>query len=152
MTLPAPEIEFLASISGPELHVRLRDLHQQGWSLASLANSLTPPRPRATVHYWIANCHTPTPAHHPSTYPPPPPLRASRAISPNVPPEIRPKLQYLASLSRRHRAKQRPDSPQALASAELTDLALQLRSQGIPTAKIAQAAGISYRAMHKRLS
>lgn len=152
MTLPAPELEFLASVSGQELHVRLRDLHHAGWSLASLASSLVPARPRATVHYWIANCHAPTPANHPPTYPPPPPERATRSISPNGPPDMRPRLRYLASLSRRHRAKQRPDSPQALASAELTDLALQLRSQGVPTAKIAQAAGISYRAMHKRLS
>jgi DNA invertase Pin-like site-specific DNA recombinase len=69
-----------------------------------------------------------------------------------VPPHLRLKLRQLAVLAQRNRAKIRPDSPQALASKELTELARTLRRQGVPTTAIANAAGISYRAMHRRLT
>jgi hypothetical protein len=150
--LPAPEREFLASLPRNHLAIRLRDLNKAGWSLHSLSQSLTPPRPKTTVHYWIANSHAPTPSHFPATYPPPPTQRAVRAVAPAVPPHLRARLRELAVLAARNRAKIRPDAPQARASHELTELARVLRSQGIPTAEIAKAAGISYRAMHRRLS
>lgn len=150
--LPTSEREFLATLPRNHLAIRLRDLNKAGWSLHALANSLAPTRPRTTVHYWISNAHAPTPSHFPPTYPPPPAQRAVRAVSPTVPPHLRPRLRELAQLAARNRAKIRPDAPQARASAELTELARLLRSQGIPTAAIAQAAGISYRAMHRRLS
>jgi hypothetical protein len=150
--LPASEREFLAGLPRNHLSIRLRDLNKAGWSLHALANSLTPPRPRTTVHYWISNSHAPTPASFPPAYPPPPPQRAIRAVAPTVPPHLRPRLRELARLAARNRAKIRPDAPQARASAELTEIAHLLRSQGVPTAQIAEAAGVSYRAMHRRLS
>jgi len=150
--LPPPEREFLASLSRPLLAIRLRDLNKAGWSLHALANSLEPPRPKTTVHYWISNATAPTPTYFPSTYPPPPSQRAMRPVSPSVPPHLRPRLKELAQLAQRNRAKIRPDAPQARASVELTELARLLNQKGIPTAAIAEAAGISYRAMHRRLT
>jgi hypothetical protein len=44
------------------------------------------------------------------------------------------------------------NSPQSKANIQLTLLAKQLRSQGVPTAEIANAAGVTYRAMAKRLA
>lgn len=151
-SLPPREQEFLATLPRPQLVLRLRDLNKAGWSLHTLATSLNPPRPRTTVHYWISHATAPTPPTFPPIYPPPPSQRSIRPVSPAVPPHLRHKLRQLATLAQRNRARIRPDSPQALASQELTELALSLRSQGVPTTEIAKAAGISYRAMHRRIS
>ena len=51
-----------------------------------------------------------------------------------------------------YRAKTPANSPTALANAELTRLAVSLRRQGVPTADIASAAGVSYRAMARRIT
>jgi hypothetical protein len=152
VTLPPPERKFLASLPRPHLAIRLRDLNKAGWSLHALANSLDPVRPKTTVHYWISNATAPTPAHFPSVYSPPPSQRAMRPVSPAVPPHLRPRLRELAQLAQRNRAKIRPDAPQARASTELTELARLLHQKGVPTAAIADAAGVSYRAMHRRLT
>lgn len=151
-TLPLREREFLASLPRPQLALRLRDLNKAGWSLHALATALTPERPKTTVHYWISNATAATPPLFPPIYPPPPSQRNIRPISPAVPPHLRSRLRTLAVLAQRNRARIRPDAPQATASRELTDIAKNLRAQGIPTAAIAEAAGISYRAMHRRIS
>lgn len=150
--LPPAEREFLATLSKSQLAIRLRDLNKAGWSLLSLAKSLSPERPKTTIHYWISNAVSPTPLTFPATYPPPPAQRSVRPVSPTVPPHLRPRLRELAQLAQRNRAKIRPDAPQARASLELTELARLLHRQGVPTAAIAEAAGISYRAMHRRLT
>lgn len=150
-TLPEAERAFLATLPKTHLAIRLRDLNKAGWSLQDLGKSLEPPRPKTTIHYWITNSHSPTPSNFPATYPPPPAQRAVRAVSPTVPAHLRPRLRELAVLAVRNRAKIRPDAPQALASTELTNLTRLLKSQGVPTAAIAEAAGVSYRAMHKRI-
>lgn len=75
-----------------------------------------------------------------------------RSISPGVPPDMKPRLKELSALAQRYRAKTASDSPLALANDELTAVAKTLRSMGVPTAAIAEAAGVSYRAMARRLS
>jgi hypothetical protein len=75
-----------------------------------------------------------------------------RSISPSVPPELKPQLKQLADLSKRYRAKTPTDSPLAVANRELTTLAKQLKDRGVPAADIAEAAGVTYRAMARRLS
>ena len=75
-----------------------------------------------------------------------------RSVSPGVPPDMKPRLKELATLARRYRARTMPDSPLAQANRDLTAMAIALRSMGVPTAAIAEAAGVSYRAMARRLS
>lgn len=65
---------------------------------------------------------------------------------------MRPRLKQLSDLAKRYRAKTSPNSPLAVANDELTAIARTLRSMGVPTAAIAEAAGVSYRAMARRLS
>jgi hypothetical protein len=65
---------------------------------------------------------------------------------------MRQRLQDLSKLAKRYRAKTSPDSPFSQANSELTAVANTLRSMGVPTADIAKAAGVSYRAMARRLS
>ena len=160
-TLPSDEIRFLEALPTSDMHSRLAFLHRQGWSLASLARSLTPPRPKTTLHYWIRNAPTPKEQRRPAPVPPTHTLMSAlpvlrgvkvRSISPKVPPDIRPRLRELAQLSRRYRAKTPSTSPTAQANRELTQLALQLHSHGVPTSEIAAAAGLTYRAVARRIS
>lgn len=159
--LPHDEVTFLESLPIHQMHARLAMLHQSGWSLSQLASSLNPPRPKTTVHFWIRNSvcdpalsRRPTPA-------PPLPLTAlvpsartprTRSISPKVPPALAPRLAELSITARRYRAKTPQASPIAQANRELTELALNLRRSGVSTADIARAAGVSYRAMARRIA
>ena len=157
-TLPHDELVFLASLDEESRYARFKALWQNGWSLASIGLSLTPVRPKTTIHFWISKAPeqtqfrpVPTPPEITPAKNAPAPTRL-RAVSPTVPPDLRPKLKELAELAQRYRARCSPSSPQALANEELTTIARTLRSMGVPTVDIAEAAGVSYRAMAKRLS
>lgn len=161
--LPESEISYLASLSPEQQRWRMRDLHlKAGWSLSAIGQSLPQPRPKTTIHYWVTNAdpaHAPAPDADPpmpiptatAVLPIPAPTRI-RTISPRVPPDLRPRLAHLGSLARRYRAKTPASSPAAIANRELNELAARLRDSGVPTADIAEAAGISYRAMARRLA
>lgn len=160
-SLPQDEMRFLESLQLPDMHARLAHLHAHGWSLASIARSFSPPRPKTTVHYWIRNA--PSPSEQRRSVPPPPintimhaiPVIKSpkvRSISPKVPPNMRPHLRELAQVSRRYRAKTPPHSATAQANQKLTQLAVQLHSHGVPTSDIAAAAGLTYRAIARRIA
>lgn len=62
------------------------------------------------------------------------------------------RIKELSVLSRRYRAKTAPDSPLALANRELTEIALTLYHRGVPAAEIAKVAGVTYRAMARRIA
>jgi hypothetical protein len=158
--LPEDEIRFLSGLSEQLLKERIRALWESGWSLAVIANSLKPVRPKSTVHFWVQNTAS-TPQRRPIPPTPPKSLTTTaplsdtpitRSISPGVPAELKPRLKQLADLSRRYRAKTPPNSPLAEANRELTVLATELYDRGIPAAAIAEAAGVTYRAMARRLS
>lgn len=159
--LPADEVRFLQALPTPQMHARLAHLHAHGWSLATIARSLEPPRPKTTVHYWIKNASTSQEQRRTLPEPPPTSLTAAaptyraprtRSISPNVPPDVRPVLRELAEKSKRYRAKTPAGSATAQANRELTKIALQLHAHGVPTSKIAAAAGVTYRAMARRIA
>lgn len=160
LSLPADEVLFLESLPRAAFEARLRALWQSGWSLSALGNSLNPKRPKTTVHFWVRRAEDepqfrgiPTPhkkslaTETPTKKPP-----KLRPVSPGVPQDLKPKLYDLAAMARRYRARSPMSSPFAQANEELTTIALTLRSMGVPTAAIAEAAGVSYRAMAKRLS
>jgi hypothetical protein len=161
ITLPDDEVRFLEALPEPQMHARLAYLHTQGWSLASLARSLSTPRPKTTVHYWIRNAPTSIEQRRPAPKSPTntimhalPVLRGVkvRSIAPKVPPDMRPRLRELAQISRRYRAKTPPGSTTAQANKELTQLAVQLHKHGVPTSDIAAAAGLTYRAVARRIA
>lgn len=158
--LPDDEVAFISALPRPEAESRLRALWEAGWSLGILGDSLVPARPKTTIHFWVKRAEV---VEQIRSIPNPPPKSLTtsvptksaprlRSISPGVPPDIRPRLQELSLLAKRYRAKTAPDSPLALANEELTAIARTLRSMGVPTAAIAEAAGVSYRAMARRLS
>lgn len=164
VTLPEDEIRFLEALPTPQMHARLAFLHAHGWSLSVLARSISPKRPKTTIHYWIRNASTLVEQRRPAPKPPPgsavPSFTSNitdlkavkvRFIAPKVPPELRPRLRELSDASRRYRARTPGNSSTAIANRELTRLAVELRESGIPTADIAKAAGVTYRAMSRRL-
>lgn len=150
--LPESEVAVLRSLPPTELHRRLRDLNALGWSLTTLGAALDPPRSKTTVHYWIASVPDSPPlpglpAPPPRLPAPPPPQRARTPL----PPDLASVLAATAASARRRRHWHAPDSRPARASANLTRLARELHDLGVPTADIARAANMSYRAMHKRI-
>ena len=158
--LPQDEVAFIAALPRPEAESRLRSLCEAGWSLQVLGNSLNPQRPKTTIHFWVKRA---TPLEQQRAIPAPPPKSLTtsvptksaprlRSISPGVPADMRQRLKQLSDLAKSYRAKTAPDSPLAQANDELTSIARTLRSMGVPTASIAEAAGVSYRAMARRLS
>ncbi len=158
--LPKDEVTFLENLSQNELQSRLLALHEAGWSLNVIGKSMKPVRPKTTVHFWIKKAEK-TEQKREVPLPPPKSLTTSvptktaprlRSISPGVPPDMKPRLRHLSAQARRYRAKSPAGSPLALANEELTAVAKTLRSMGVPTAAIAEAAGVSYRAMARRLS
>lgn len=158
-SLPSEEIEFLQALPHHQRDSRLAILHEAGWSLSVLSRGLD--KPKTTVHFWVRNAQKdPVLARRPVPKPPLPitqTLQAGqslkiRTISPKVPPDLRPKIRELSIHSRRYRAKTPKDSPMAQANRELTRLAVSLHSQGVPTADIAEAAGVTYRAMARRIA
>jgi hypothetical protein len=157
--LPASEIDFLNSLAISHRDSRLAVLHEAGWSFAVLAKALN--KPKTTIHFWTKHAiKDPTMSLNPiprpttsitSAFPVPYSVRV-RTISPKVPPDIRPRLRELSLLSRRYRARTPYNSPIAVANREMTSLAVNLYAKGVPTADIANAAGVSYRAMARRIA
>jgi hypothetical protein len=158
--LPQDEVNFISSLSRPEAEARLKALWDAGWSLSILGESLEPKRPKTTIHFWVKKAEAikqfreiPTPPPRSlTTATPTKKAPRLRSVSPNVPPDMKPRLKELAKLAKRYRARTTSDSPFAKANRDLTAMAVALRSMGVPTAKIATAAGVSYRAMARRLS
>lgn len=157
--LPHEEVEFLDSLPEKSRDYRLRQLHEAGWSLSALSQAIG--TPKTTVHFRIRKAMLPAvPPQRPIPAPqksitalvPSPYSTRVRSISPKVPPDLRPRIAQISQTARRYRARTPANSPTALANAELTRLALHLRSQGVPTADIAAAAGVSYRAMARRIT
>jgi hypothetical protein len=159
-TLPDDEVTFIQSLSRPEMESRLRKLWEAGWSLSVLGDSLSPQRPKTTIHFWVKRAE-PMEQQRQIPLPPPKSLTTSvptktaprlRSISPGVPSDIRDRIRELSDLARRYRAKTPPTSPIALANDELTAIARTLSSMGVPTQAIADVAGVSYRAMARRIT
>jgi hypothetical protein len=158
--LPEDEVVFLTSLGQEDFESRLLALREAGWSLSQIGASLNPPKPKTTIHFWTSRA-TSKHQHREAPLPPPRSLTTSvptknaprlRTISPGVPADMKPRLRELSSKARRYRAKTPPGSPLSLANDELTSVAKTLRSMGVPTAAIAEAAEVSYRAMARRLS
>ena len=137
------------------------------WTLSSLPpkapktqlSPLLPPPPLKSIA--AAEKSTP-PAPAPAPAPPAKkPARASglppreRRVfdneSPKVPENLQKKIAQLAPLARRYRARANPSGAYAMANEELTELCASLHSSGVSVRELSQAAGVTYRAMARRL-
>lgn len=79
------------------------------------------------------------------------PRRVYDPEKPRVPPAQKNKISSLAPLARRYRARTAPGGTYARANAELTDLCKKLYYSGASVRELSLAAGVTYRAMARRL-
>jgi hypothetical protein len=158
-SLPADEIQVLNTLEGFELFQRARFLYASGWTLRSIGEAFEPSRARSTVRYWI---NTPTPiagfegyGDLPTT---PIPTLATPAQSQRTPrraltPAETRLIAELAPQARKYRATMNQGHPAAKANRELTDICVRLHHTDRVTIRdLADAAGVSYRAMARRVS
>lgn len=158
--LPSDEVDFLSRLEGAAFESRIRALWKSGWSLSEIGDSLSPKRTKTTIHFWVNKASD---SEQIRIVPEPPPRSLTtsvptktaprlRPISPGVPEGMRSRLKELSELARLYRSRTPYTSPFAQANEELTAVAKTLKSMGVPTAAIAEAAGVSYRAMARRVS
>ena len=151
-SLPESEGNVLNKLFDDELATRLNDLYNAGWTLQAMGNAFNPPRRRSTVRSWMVRRYTPSPLETPI---PKPRVRTGyvsrRPVSPGISPNELSQIQGLAPLARTYRSKMNPDSPQAIANASLTEICLTLNEKNVTVKELAEAAGVTYRAMARRL-
>lgn len=154
--LPAIEADLLNTLSGYSLHLRVRELYEQGWTLRSIGDAMIPQRPRSTIRYWITK-PLPIAGAMPPPFPvvtaPVPVQVRSKTPKPrrHMTPGERSRVFHLAPVARRFRASMNPAHPAALANAELSDLVVRLYQDNVPIRDLADVAGVSYRAMARRI-
>lgn len=160
--LPIREAAFLNSLSQDDLMARVYELYQSGWTLQAIGDALIPPRPRSTVRSWVLRFQLPTteanaPAYDPTAIPAP---RYQTHVdgyqkkknSPGILPDELQLIQELAPTARRFRAKVSASDRTRVANDQLTAICLRLYYKGVTVSELAKAAGVTYRAMVKRLN
>jgi hypothetical protein len=169
--LPEGECVYLRTLSGAPLKARARALAESGWSLAAIAEAFDPPRQRSSVRAWVLS-NVPAPDTQPPLPPSPsshsslivaressvsslPRRRVPRRVfdpkNPRISAAQKKKISTLAPLARRYRARTAPGGTYARANAELTDLCKKLYYSGASVRELSLAAGVTYRAMARRL-
>lgn len=147
--LPEEEVTHLRQLLDHpvELKARCYSLYQAGWTLSAIGIPLD--RARSTIRSWI------TSGPYPFQDDIPLPLNKQyvrrRPRSPGIDSATRDKLSTIAPLARRYRSRF-PDSHSAtIANRELTTLTQRLHSQGVSIQELADATGVTYRAMYRRV-
>lgn len=150
--LPESEAQLLNKLFDDELTTRLNDLYNAGWTLQAMGNAFDPPRIRTTVRSWMVRRYmrveldAPLPKPRgPRGYVP------RRPVSPGISKDDMARIKALAPLARTYRSKMDPGSPQAIANLSLTELCLSLNERNVTVKELAEAAGVTYRAMARRL-
>lgn len=156
-SLPSYEIETLRGLVGYELYARAKSLYQAGWTLRSIGEAFDPPRARSTVRYWINSLVPIASAWSDLPTAPVPTLLtdAPKAGKPRRPltNDEASRIAKLAPSARKYRATMKPGHASAKANSELTDLCVRLhREERVTIGDLAKAAGVSYRAMARRVS
>jgi hypothetical protein len=153
--LPKAEASLLSSLFDDQLYTRVLALFDAGWPLQSIGNAFEPPRRRSTVKFWATRTHQHSPLETPI---PTPKLKTAqrgyisrRPVSPGINDTDLTRIEQLSPLARRYRSKMTPNSPQALANEELTEICLRLVATNVTVNELANAAGVTYRAMARRL-
>lgn len=148
--LPKMEQELLTSLQGTELKLRCRELYNAGWTLSAIGDPIE--KQRSTIRFWINNVPD-VPTRVTDTVPTPEDRRyvPKKPASPGVSPSERETIQHLAPLARRYRAKLSSNHPSTQANEELTEICTLLHNSGVPLQELADVAGVTYRAMYRRV-
>lgn len=160
--LPPEEIDRLQAldspVSLPQLYARLLALFNHSWTTRAMGEALNPPRAATTIHSWVMKAREldlqdtqgPVPLPAPPASPRATP-KVLKSPSPGISPDDLATIHTLAPLARKYRATMHPDHPHAKANRELTTITQYLFHNHVTTAELAEAAGVTYRAMARRL-
>jgi hypothetical protein len=151
------EILHLNGIPNKDLPLRAAQLHYlAGWSFAAISRALDGRITARALRYMTA-------AYTPDFLPPPPTKRFPLPQAPEVRPVLSARhkellsateestIAELAPIARRYRASMSPEHAAAYANRDLTTLVLDCYARGVSISDLARAAGVSHRAMAKRL-
>lgn len=144
--LPQNEVETLLTLTGVQLKARCYNLYEAGWTLAAIGTPLN--KARSTIRSWVSSGPYPkqdTPQPEDRTYVP------KKPVNPGIETADYQRIQHLAPIARRYRAKLADNHAATLANKELTDICVTLHNQGVPLQDLADAAGVTYRAMYRRV-
>ncbi len=152
-SLPASESEVLNKLFDDELATRLTQLFNAGWTLQAMGDAFTPKRCRSTVRSWMVRRHDISPLDFPPIPLPKAPRGyvSRRPVSPGISPDDLSRIKALAPLARTYRSKMDAHGPQAVANHSLTEICLSLSERNVTVKELAEAAGVTYRAMARRL-
>jgi hypothetical protein len=157
--LPPTEVEYLNSLSIDALIPRVDALYKQGWALQAIGECLSPRRPRSTIRSWVVKAAElpkletidaptiPSPIHKTAADG----YQKRRPTSPGIPEDTFDEVRSLAPLARTYRAKMAQTSAASVANRRLTDICAKLHENGVGIRELAEAAGVTYRAMYKRI-
>lgn len=157
--LPPQEVELLNSLTADVLIGRVKALYLQGWSLQCIGEALSPKRPRTTIRSWVLKASSQEKSDTGIIDAPIPMPRLAteegvyqkKRKSPGVPKSAHEDIQLLAPLARTFRSRMASTSAPAVANQRLTDLCKELHTNGVSIRELAEAAGVTYRAMYKRV-
>jgi len=151
--LPPQEVELLNSITPDALIGRVAALYSEGWSLQCIGEVLSPRRPRTTIRSWVVK-NQPNIVDAPI---PSPKAAASEVgyqkmrVSPGIPQGTFEDIQQLSPLARTFRSRMASTSAPAVANERLTQICKDLHANSVSIRELAEAAGVTYRAMYKRV-
>lgn len=157
--LPPQEVEYLNSLTLDALIVRVNALYNVGWPLQAIGEALSPRRPRSTIRSWVVRAAesekhelvdapiVPTPRQKEVTEV----RQKGKGDTPEISSSVMYEIKTLAPLARGFRSRMASTSAAAVANSRLTELCVKLYKDGVGIKELAQAAGVTYRAMYKRI-
>lgn len=146
--LPDEEVAVLRSLKGTPLKLRCRALFDAGWTLSAIGAPLD--KQRSTIRLWV-NAVAPSasvsdvPSPVDKTYVP------KKTPSPGITGADRIRIAELAPLARKYRSKLPDTHASTRANYELTALCMSLHNNHVTIQELADAAGVTYRAMYRRV-
>lgn len=155
--LPPQEVELLAKLSKDDRIQRIHDLYHAGWALDSIGSALQPAKRRSTIRSWVIRAEAaprkaidaPIPAPKVTTHEDG--HQKKKLDSPGIPQDLRETIRELAPLARQYRSRMATTAAQAVANDRLTGICITLNQKGVSIKELAEAAGVTYRAMYKRI-
>jgi hypothetical protein len=160
--LPPQEVEYLNSLPKDLMIFRVKLLFDEGWPLDAIGESFPQTRTRSTIRSWVVRAGETLDLDAESVFIdapiPTPRLKTSddgyQKVKPESP-KIRlndlEQIQLLAPQARTFRSRMASTSAPAVANQRLTTLCKKLYQDKVGIKDLAEAAGVTYRAMYKRI-
>lgn len=160
--LPPQEVEYLNGLPKEVVIYRVTMLFDAGWSLDSIGESFQRKRPRSTIRSWVLRARenwdsdaclvfVDNPVPVPKLKTQEGGYQKVRPSSPGIKPDALEQIHYLAPLARTYRSRMSSTSAAAVANERLTNMCKELHNNNVPIKELAEAAGVTYRAMYKRI-